>query len=166
LSTGSPWPRSAGRVQFRGAEANLSHAIRRIEAGKRPGDKQPAWQRALATARPPLYDVHWTPAIVLEKPTGTKGQAWRVGLTDGRIVPLAIDNAAAQRKLTLHSALDHQSAIAEGGGGGSARGAFALRGVGGDRLDTCNRLGFPGDLIDEVEADVTAWPLIGYECWQ
>ncbi len=40
--------------------------------------------------------------MVLEKPTGKKGEAWRVGLADGRILPLAIDNAAAQRKLTLH----------------------------------------------------------------
>src|SRR5262249_3278783 len=38
--------------------------------------------------------------------------------------------------------------------------------VGGDRLDTCNRLRFPGDLIDEVEADGPARPFIGYECWQ
>src|SRR5262245_29541201 len=43
----SRYERSAGRVQFRGAEANLSQAIQRIEAGKRSGDKQPAWQRAL-----------------------------------------------------------------------------------------------------------------------
>src|SRR5262249_20124169 len=64
------YARSAGRVQFRGAEANLSQAILRIEADKRSDDKRPAWQRALATARLPLYDVHWTPAIVLEKPTG------------------------------------------------------------------------------------------------
>src|SRR5262249_50650520 len=34
----SRYERSAGRVQFRGAEANLSQAIQRIEAGKRPGD--------------------------------------------------------------------------------------------------------------------------------
>src|SRR5262249_39620303 len=66
----SRYERSAGRVQFRGTEANLSQAILRIEADKKAGDKWPAWQRALATARLPLYDVHWTPAIVLEKPTG------------------------------------------------------------------------------------------------
>src|SRR5215510_7213208 len=68
----SRYERSAGRVQFRAVEANLSQAIQRIEADKRPGDKRPAWQRALATARLPLYDVHWTPAIVLEKPAGKK----------------------------------------------------------------------------------------------
>src|SRR5262249_23372268 len=74
----------------------------RIEADKKTGDKRPAWQRALATARLPLYDVHWTPAIVLEKPTGKKGEAWRIGLADGRILPLSLDNATAQRKLRLY----------------------------------------------------------------
>src|SRR5262245_29187063 len=98
----SRYERSAGRVQFRGAEGNLSQAIQRIEADKRPGDKRPAWQRALATARLPLYDVHWTPAIVLEKATGKKGETWRVGLADGRILPLSLENATVQRKLTLY----------------------------------------------------------------
>src|SRR5215468_2430569 len=92
----SRYERNAGRVQFRAAEANLAQAIQRTEADKRPGDRRPAWQRALANARLPLYDVHWTPAIVLEKPGGKKGEAWRVGLTDGRILPLSLDNAAAQ----------------------------------------------------------------------
>ena len=76
----SRYERSAGRVQFRGAEANLSQAVQRVEAENKAGDKRPPWQRALAKARLPLYDVHWTPAIVLEKPTGKKGAAWRVGL--------------------------------------------------------------------------------------
>src|SRR5207249_9874992 len=66
------------------------------------GDKRPVWQRALASARLPLYDVHWTPAIVLEKPAGKKGEAWRVGLPDGRVLPLSIDNTAAQRKIALY----------------------------------------------------------------
>jgi membrane carboxypeptidase/penicillin-binding protein len=98
----SRYERSAGRVQFRGAEANLSQAIQRIEADKKTGDNRPGWQRALATSRLPLYDVHWTPAIVLEKPTGNKGETWRIGLADGRILPLSVDNATAQRKLTLY----------------------------------------------------------------
>src|SRR5207253_1574102 len=76
----SRYERSAGRVQFRSAEANLGQAIQRTEAEKKAGDRRPAWQRALANARLPLYDVHWTPAIVLEKPSG-KGGTWRVGLT-------------------------------------------------------------------------------------
>src|SRR5499426_3881122 len=75
----SRYERSTGRVQFRSAEASLSQAVQRFDADKKTGDKRPAWQRALANARLPLYDVHWTPAIVLDKPTGTKGQTWRVG---------------------------------------------------------------------------------------
>jgi penicillin-binding protein 1A len=123
----SRYERSAGRVQFRGAEANLSQAIERIEADKRPGDKRPAWQRALATARLPLYDVHWTSAIVLEKPTGTKAQAWRVGLADGRILPLTIDNAAAQRKLTLYDVV--LTRVADGSGKTAARAELRVRPV-------------------------------------
>jgi penicillin-binding protein 1A len=96
------YERSTGRVQFRSAEANLGQAVQRLEADKKIGDKRPAWQRALANARLPLYDVHWTPAVVVEKPVGKKGEAWRVGLADGRIVPLAVDNATAQRKLALY----------------------------------------------------------------
>ncbi len=97
----SRYERSAGRVQFLGAEASLAQAVQRIEAGGTP-DKRPPWQQALANARLPLYDVHWTPAVIVEKPGGRKGQTWRVGLADGRIVPLSIDNGAAQRKLTLY----------------------------------------------------------------
>src|SRR5262249_23817789 len=78
---------------------NLTQAIQR-EADKKTADRRPVWQRALANARLPLYDVHWTPAIVREKPGG-KGGAWRVGLADGRVLPLSVDNATAQRKLAL-----------------------------------------------------------------
>ena len=97
----SRYERNAGRVQFRSAEANLAKAVQRIEAGKKT-DKRPPWQQALANARLPLYDVHWTPAVIVEKPGGKKGESWRVGLADGRILPLSIDNGTAQRKLALH----------------------------------------------------------------
>jgi membrane carboxypeptidase/penicillin-binding protein len=123
----SRYERSAGRVQFRGAEVNLSQAIQHIEADKRPADKRPAWQRALASARLPLYDVHWMPAIALEKPTGTKGQSWSVGLADGRILPLAIDNAAAQRKLTLYDVV--LTRVADGSGKTGARADLRVRPV-------------------------------------
>ncbi|GJD98546.1 penicillin-binding protein 1A [Methylobacterium isbiliense] len=56
----------------------------------RPAGPKPAWQRALETARAPLYDVHWPLAVVLE--TGQKGT--RVGLADGRVASL---NAAQAR---------------------------------------------------------------------
>jgi penicillin-binding protein 1A len=99
------YERSAGRAQFRGPEASLAKAVQRIEAERKPGDKKPAWQQALANARLPLYDVHWTSAVVVEKPSGKKGESWRVGLADGRVLPLSVDNAVAQRKLALHDAI-------------------------------------------------------------
>src|SRR5204862_6565624 len=97
----SRYERSTGRVQFRAAEASLAQAVQRLEADKKTGDKRPAWQCALANARLPLYDVHWTPAIVVEKPAGKKGESWKVGLADGRVLPLALD-VAPQRKLALY----------------------------------------------------------------
>jgi penicillin-binding protein 1A len=123
----SRYERNAGRVQFRAAEASLAQAVQRIAADKKTGDKQPAWQRALANARPPLYDVHWTPAVVVEKPTGKKGETWRVGLSDGRILPLSVNNAAAQRKLTLYDMVLVR--VAEGKGKAAARAELRVRPV-------------------------------------
>jgi len=76
--------------------------VQRIEADTRTVDKRPSWRRALANAQLPLYDVHWTPAVVVEKPGGKKGEAWRVGLADGSILPLSLDNANAHRMLKLY----------------------------------------------------------------
>src|SRR5262249_36511958 len=87
--------------------------------------KRPAWQRALANARLPLYDVHWTPAIVLEKPTGKKGETWRVGLADGRILQLSVDNATSQRKLPLYDAT--LTGGPDGGAETAARAALRVR---------------------------------------
>jgi penicillin-binding protein 1A len=89
----SRYERSAGRVSFKSAEANLANAIRRIDAKRAASDKRPAWQQALANAWLPLYDVHWTSAVVVEKPAGKQGESWRVGLVDGRILPLSLDRA-------------------------------------------------------------------------
>jgi penicillin-binding protein 1A len=97
----SRYERNAGRVSFKSAEANLAKAIRRIDARRTASDPRPAWQQALAGAWLPLYDVHWTPAVVVERPAGRKGQAWRVGLADGRILPLSTDSGTAQRRLAL-----------------------------------------------------------------
>ncbi len=99
------YERGAGRVQFRGPEASLAKAVKKIEAERKAGDKKPAWQQALANARLPLYDVHWTSAVVVEKPSGKKGESWKVGLADGRILALSVDNAVAQRKLALHDTI-------------------------------------------------------------
>src|SRR6266480_1140990 len=118
---------SAGRVQFVAAEANLAQAVQRIEASSKTGDRRPAWQRALANARLPLYDVHWTSAVLVEKPSGKKSAAWRVGLPDGRVLPLAIDNAAAQRKLMLYDVLLVR--VAEGKGKADTRAELRVRPV-------------------------------------
>jgi penicillin-binding protein 1A len=91
----------AGRSEFQHAEACLGQAIQRIEAEKKSAAERPSWQQALIDARLPLYDVHWSAAVVVERPSGKRGQAWRVGLADGRIVPLSLD-AAAQRKLKIN----------------------------------------------------------------
>ena len=95
------YERGTGRLSFGAPEARLADAVKRIEGTRNPGEKRPSWQLALAQARLPLYDVHWTPAIVLDKPSGRRGETWRVGLADGGILPIALDGAA-QRKLALY----------------------------------------------------------------
>ncbi len=123
------YERNAGRLQFRGPEASLAKAVQRIEAEKKTGDKKPAWQEALANARLPLYDVHWDSAVIVQKPTGKKGETWRVGLVDGRILPLALDNALAQRKLAFYDVIFVR--VVEGGGknNGAARAELRVRPV-------------------------------------
>ncbi len=80
---------SSGRARFRGPEANLTDAIAKIgsAAGK------PAWQQALEAARLPLADVHWTPAVVLGIGKSKDG-GLRVGLADGRTMPLSVPASA------------------------------------------------------------------------
>ena len=112
----SRYERSAGRAQFRGPEANLAKAVERAEADRKAVNTRPAWQLALTNARLPLYDVHWEPAILVEKPAGTHSSAWRVGLTDGRVLPLGID-AATGRKLALYDVVLVRVAADKGKGG-------------------------------------------------
>ena len=119
------YERGAGRVQFRAAEASLAKAVQRIAADQKNADRRPPWQQALANARLPLYDVHWTPAVVVEKPSGKKGEAWKVGLADGRVLPFSIDNGAAQRKLALHDVVLVR--IAEGKGKTAVRAELRVR---------------------------------------
>jgi penicillin-binding protein 1A len=123
----SRYERSAGRVSFRSAEGSLGAAIRRIEGKRQAADKKPPWQQALASARLPLYDVHWTAAVVLEKPNGRRGEAWRVGLSDGRILPLSIDSGAAQKKLALHDVVFVR--VIEGKSRSAARAELRVRPV-------------------------------------
>ena len=92
---------SSGRVQFRGPEANIADAVRNLEVDNHAGT--PAWQQALQAARLPLYDVHWTPVVVVQKGNAKKGDdTIRVGLPDGRIVPLMGSSSAIRRGLGLY----------------------------------------------------------------
>ena len=77
------YEQTAGRVEFQGAETNIGDAIRKLDAERRanPANQadqgKPSWQVALEQVRMPLYDVHWTPAVVVE----------RAALQGGRIDP-------------------------------------------------------------------------------
>src|SRR5262249_20161459 len=93
------------RTKFEGPETNLSELITKIDAeqktrAQRRGTVQkPLWQMALMAARLPLYDVHWTPVVVLEKRGGGEGGvAIKVGLADGRIMPLTIPDGSLNRR--------------------------------------------------------------------
>ena len=86
---------SAGRTLFRGPEANIADAVQKLDGAKPGGTDErarrmplPAWQQALQEVRLPLADVHWDPAVVLDK-GGKRGDGViRVGLRDGRVLPL------------------------------------------------------------------------------
>ena len=99
----SAYERKAGRWHFEAAEANLSDAIARIPSDENE-DAKPAWQQALAQARLPLYDVHWPVAVVVDVPS-TRAGTHRVGLADGRVVPLSTGRAAGKTQLNLHDVI-------------------------------------------------------------
>jgi penicillin-binding protein 1A len=91
---------SSGRVQFRGPEANIADAVKKIGAH---ASGMPAWQQALQALRLPLYDVHWTPAVIVQKGDGKKDDgAIKVGLPDGRIMPLTGVSYVSRRGLGLY----------------------------------------------------------------
>ncbi len=72
-------------------------------AAPAPPPVLPAWQQALANLRPALYDVHWLPAVVIEKPGPKKGaDTLRVGLSDGRVLPLRTGSGSIDRALQLY----------------------------------------------------------------
>ena len=97
----------AGRVKFRGPEANVSDTIQKLMLGRQSDapDVLPAWQQALQAVKLPLSDVHWEPAVILDKGGGKRGDGnIRVGIRDGRILPLNAANANwdAKRNLGLY----------------------------------------------------------------
>jgi membrane carboxypeptidase/penicillin-binding protein len=90
---------SAGRVQFHGAEANLADVIQKLD--QQAGT--PPWQQALQAAHLPLYDVHWVPAVIVQQGGGKNDEGViRVGLPDGRIVPLTSLTGDIRHKLSLY----------------------------------------------------------------
>ncbi len=91
-----------GRVSFQAAEANLANAIKRIQPEPKTGQQRPPWLQALGQTRLPLYDVHWPVAVVVDKGGGKGGGGIRVGLADGRILPLAGLTSSIQRNLKLY----------------------------------------------------------------
>ncbi len=117
----------AGRVQFHGPEANIADAVQKLAAshGGAPaaaGDippPTPPWQQALASVHLPLYDVHWEPAVVLK--SGKRGdEALRVGLSDGRILPLTTWGSVSRRSLNPYDVVYVR--VIEGRGGDARSG--------------------------------------------
>ena len=95
----------AGRVKFRGPEANISDTIQKLMLGRQSDapDALPAWQQALQAVKLPLSDVHWEPAVILDKGGGKRGDGnIRVGIRDGRVLPLNAANWDAKRNLGLY----------------------------------------------------------------
>src|SRR5215510_14017835 len=79
------YEKNARRVEFQGAELNLSDAIDRIGTAA-SSSADPRWLQALKLARLPR-DVQWKAAVVIEKQAARKGEgAIRVGLSDGRVL--------------------------------------------------------------------------------
>jgi membrane carboxypeptidase/penicillin-binding protein len=92
-------------------------------AGGPPG---PDWQEALQNAYLPLLDVHWTPAVVVPA-TGPsrRGEGMRVGLADGRILPLRTGSPAIERRLQPYDVIFVR--VADGKGRVAARADLRVR---------------------------------------
>jgi penicillin-binding protein 1A len=116
------YERDAGRVEFQGPELNLSAAIERLTA-EPDSSANPDWLRALKSARLPR-DIQWKAAVVLETGGTRRGQAIRVGLSDGRTLPLS-GTASILRSLKLHDVIWVRAAE----GKGKARAELRVRPV-------------------------------------
>jgi penicillin-binding protein 1A len=126
---------SSGRVQFRGAEANIADAIQKLGAqqqsaatsGSPASATTPAWQQALQELHLPLYDVHWDAAVVLDK-GGKRGDGLiHVGLPDGRVLPLTGASGQIWRRLSLYDVVYVQVVESKPVKGKSQRGQAQLR---------------------------------------
>ena len=121
---------NTGRMRFEGAEANLAETIKRLETApeaKADGAPKPLWLQALERARLPLYDVHWPAAVVVDKAKTRDGEVVRVGLADGRIVPLNAWSGAIRRALNLHDVV--RVRVSEGKVDAKGRGKGGQRSV-------------------------------------
>ncbi len=109
---------STGRQRFAGVETNLSEVVKKLQA---LDAGSPAWQQALRASRLPLYDVHWPAAIVLERTRDKKSgrDVLRVGLADGRVLPLTTWRTAEARNFKTYDVVRVQ--VVEGKGNASAR---------------------------------------------
>ncbi len=113
------------RLQFQGAETNLSDPIKRIETEGKASPKRPAWLQALEGARLPLYDVHWPAAVVVEKAAAKGRGTIKVGLADGRILSLSASGVASQNALKLHDVV--RVRVIEGKGRTAAQAELRVR---------------------------------------
>jgi penicillin-binding protein 1A len=94
------YEKNARRIEFHGPELNLSTAIERARA-EPDSSANPDWLQALKSARLP-HDIQWKAAVILEKGGTRRGEgAIRVGVADGRTLPLSGD-ATILRNLKLH----------------------------------------------------------------
>ena len=117
--------REDGRAQFQAPEANLADAVHRIDSERKAPAPKPSWQEALQSARLPLYDVHWPGAVVIEKSsTRGGGESIKVGLADGRVLPLTV-RASIQRSLKLYDVVLVQ--VTEAKGKSAARAEIRVR---------------------------------------
>jgi len=109
--------RQGGRIEYNGPEANLTDAIKKIEDERTAAAKKttglaegapavaaasPAWLLALRDVSLPLYDVHWLAVVVVEVPGEKRKGSVRVGLSDGRVLPLDAPTRKIRDALTLN----------------------------------------------------------------
>ena len=99
-------------------------AARKPATSGRPGSRRSRMRGCRSTTCTGRRPWWW------RKPGGKKGEAWRVGLADGRILPLSIDNAAAQRKLALHDVVFVRVTEGKGKSRGARGAARASGGAG------------------------------------
>jgi len=99
------YEQNANRVEFEGPETSLRETILQVQKDATPDGIKPDWQRALERVRMPLYDVQWMPAVVLERSSSGGFDSIRVGLRDGRILPLSTWGARTRSRLNVHDVI-------------------------------------------------------------